>query len=76
MGLFRIATGSNQAGMEAECAWASPASWTEENYPCEEDGTGCLFDEPAKAASSPARRSGPGLAEVKVAAQPQEEVFI
>jgi len=48
MGFFRLATGGNQAGIESECAFANPASWTEHNYPCAEDGTGCLETEKPK----------------------------
>ncbi len=42
LGHFRIATGGSQAGIEDECSWAVPGAWTENNFPCEEDGTGCL----------------------------------
>ncbi|CAD7952777.1 unnamed protein product [Amoebophrya sp. A25] len=45
MGFFRLKTGGSQAGIEDECAWATPGAFTEVNYPCEEDGTGCLKEE-------------------------------
>jgi hypothetical protein len=28
-------------GIESEVAWATPESWTEENFPCDEDGKNC-----------------------------------
>ena len=43
MGWMRLATGSNQLGIEAECVWATPASYTEENFPCYEDGSNCVI---------------------------------
>lgn len=41
MGYVRVAMGHNQYGIEADCAWAVPGSWTEHNYPCDEDGGNC-----------------------------------
>lgn len=46
LGFFRIHLGDNQAGLEDECAWAVPKTWTEHNFPCEEDGTGCIAEDP------------------------------
>jgi len=40
-GFFRIVKGENQLGLEDDCAWATPKSWTEMNYPCYEDGSNC-----------------------------------
>lgn len=51
MGFFRLATGGNQAGVEDECAWATPGEYTEHNFPCAEDGTGCLEKEKAPQAA-------------------------
>jgi cathepsin X len=42
MGYIRVVLGENQLGTEADCAWATPGSWTEANYPCSEDGGNCL----------------------------------
>jgi len=42
LGYIRIATGSNILGIEEMCSWATPATWTEHNYPCYEDGSNCL----------------------------------
>lgn len=39
MGYIRLTMG--QLGIEDECAWAIPSSWTELNYPCYEDGSNC-----------------------------------
>jgi len=33
--------GKNLLGIESEVAWATPKSWTVENYPCDEDGKNC-----------------------------------
>ena len=41
MGFFRLKMGQNQLGIESGCSWATPKSWTEINYPCDEDGTNC-----------------------------------
>ena len=40
-GFLRIVAGENQLGVENECAWAIPDTWTELNYPCNEDGGNC-----------------------------------
>jgi cathepsin X len=41
-GYFKIARGGNLLGIESECSWATPASWTEhDNFPCAEDGSNC-----------------------------------
>eukprot|EP00475_Leptophrys_vorax_P037266 TRINITY_DN63_c0_g1_i1.p1 TRINITY_DN63_c0_g1~~TRINITY_DN63_c0_g1_i1.p1 ORF type:complete len:343 (-),score=104.48 TRINITY_DN63_c0_g1_i1:31-1059(-) len=40
-GYFRILKGKNVLGIESYCAWATPKSWTEKNYPCYEDGSNC-----------------------------------
>lgn len=42
MGYIRVAMGGNQLGLEADCAWATPGSWTEVNKACNEDGSNCL----------------------------------
>eukprot|EP00667_Euglena_gracilis_P010528 EG_transcript_10725 len=41
MGYARVTMGGNQLGIETDCAWAVPATWTEVNYPCDEDGGNC-----------------------------------
>ena len=41
MGYIRVVLGENQLGLESDCAWAKPATWTEINYPCDEDGANC-----------------------------------
>ncbi len=40
-GFFRIETGKNLLGIEQECAWATPGSFTVRNMPCSEDGAEC-----------------------------------
>ena len=40
-GYFRIQMGSNELGIESQCSWAVPGTWTTHNVPCGEDGTGC-----------------------------------
>ncbi len=42
LGFFRLKLGENQLGIESECVWAIPNSWTEINYPCFENGKNCL----------------------------------
>merc|ERR1712151_1257007 len=41
LGYFRIKMGGNQLGIENSCSWATPGSFTELNFPCNEDGTNC-----------------------------------
>lgn len=41
MGFFRIAMGKNLLGIESAIAWATPGSYTTQNYPCSEDGKNC-----------------------------------
>jgi len=41
MGYIRLVMGENQLGVESSGAWATPGSFTELNFPCGEDGTGC-----------------------------------
>lgn len=42
MGYFRVVMGDNQMGLEEECAWAVPGDFTTSNFPCGEDGKGCV----------------------------------
>ena len=42
LGFLRLVLGENQLGIEESCAWALPDSWTESNYPCDEDGNNCI----------------------------------
>jgi len=41
MGYVRVEMGSNILGIEGEVSWATPGSWTERNFPCNEDGANC-----------------------------------
>lgn len=41
MGFFRIERGSDTLGIEADCAWGIPGTYTTSNYPCWEDGGNC-----------------------------------
>ena len=52
MGFVRVEMGKNLLGIEGEVAWATPGSFTVNNFPCGEDGTGCdgntqFFNDPA-----------------------------
>jgi cathepsin X len=38
MGYMYLKLGENQLGIESECSWAIPSSWSEKNIPCSEDG--------------------------------------
>ena len=38
-GSFRVVRGQNQLLIESGCSWATPGQWTEQNFPCFEDGT-------------------------------------
>jgi cathepsin X len=39
MGYIRVAKGNNALHLEEQCAWAVPEHWTENNFPCNEDGS-------------------------------------
>jgi cathepsin X len=41
MGFFRIVMGKNALGIESTVAWATPGTFSTENYPCNEDGSNC-----------------------------------
>lgn len=41
MGFIRVEMGNNILGLEGEVAWATPGSWTEVNFPCNENGSNC-----------------------------------
>ena len=41
-GFFRILMGSNILGIESHVVWATPGTFTEVNYPCNEDGSNCV----------------------------------
>jgi hypothetical protein len=52
MGYFRILMGHNSLGIEMEVAWATPGSFTVQNYPCYENGENCVktatYEDPSK----------------------------
>ncbi len=41
MGFFRIAMGQNILGIEEKIVWATPNTYTTNNFPCDEDGKNC-----------------------------------
>jgi cathepsin X len=41
LGYFRVYMGDNSLAIESMCSWATPASWTEHNFGCYEDGSNC-----------------------------------
>lgn len=40
-GYVRVEKGNNALNLEEDCAWATIAAWTENNYPCYEGGDNC-----------------------------------
>jgi cathepsin X len=65
MGYVRVEMGHNILGIEGEVAWATPGSWTEVNFPCDEDGANCnggkkyiaeFFNDPSNNVASVQRR--------------------
>lgn len=44
LGYFRIVMGKNALGIETEVAWATPGTFSVENYPCNEDASNCNGD--------------------------------
>jgi cathepsin X len=44
LGYFKILMGHNALGIESEIAWATPGSFTVENFPCDENGDNCGGD--------------------------------
>jgi len=45
MGYIRLEMGKNLLGSEGEVAWATPGSYTVNNYKCWEDGKNCIVHE-------------------------------
>lgn len=45
MGYMRLAMGANLLGIEGEIAWATPGSYTVNNFPCYENGENCVKHE-------------------------------
>ena len=41
MGYVRLEMGHNVLGIESMCSWATPGTFTEVNFPCDEDGANC-----------------------------------
>ena len=41
LGFMRLVLGENQLGIEKNCAFAIPGSWTINNVHCYEDGSNC-----------------------------------
>jgi hypothetical protein len=41
MGFFYIVMGKNALGIESEIAWATPGTFTIQNFPCNEDASNC-----------------------------------
>jgi len=54
LGYMRLVMGKNLLGIEEAIAWATPGSFTIENYPCDEDGQNCngsgahFYQDPSK----------------------------
>ena len=42
MGFYRIDRGNNSLDMESSCAWATPDTYTTQNFGCYEDGSNCV----------------------------------
>ena len=42
MGYLRVGRGANDACLEMQCNWATPKTWTEANFPCDESGANCV----------------------------------
>lgn len=45
MGYMRLEMGKNLLGIEGEIAWATPGSFTVNNFPCYENGANCVLHE-------------------------------
>ena len=45
MGYMRLEMGKNLLGIEGEIAWATPGSFTVNNFPCYENGANCVTHE-------------------------------
>ena len=41
LGYIRVVLGENQLGLESDCAWAIPGSWSKINKACDENGENC-----------------------------------
>lgn len=60
LGYFRILAGHNSLGIEMEVAWATPGTFTVNNFACYEDGSNCVksvqYLDPSKNQSELKRR--------------------
>ena len=45
LGFFRIELGKNLLGIESHVSWATPGSFTINNFPCFKDGRNCQVEE-------------------------------
>jgi cathepsin X len=55
MGFFRLVRGVKALGIEDQCSWATPKTWTSANVACFEDGTNCA-DKKKKTFEDPSAR--------------------
>lgn len=44
-GYFHILMGENVLGIESHVIWATPGSYTVDNFPCDENGANCINHE-------------------------------
>ena len=65
MGFFRLVRGVKALGIEDQCSWATPKTWTSANVACFEDGTNCA-DKKKKTFEDPSAR-GVALGETYLA---------
>lgn len=59
MGYMRLEMGKNLLGIEGAIAWATPGTFTVENFPCSEDGKNCnskTYVDPSKNVEAIQRR--------------------
>jgi cathepsin X len=49
LGFFRIELGKNLLGIESHISWATPGTFTVQNFPCAEDGKNCNLVESSQA---------------------------
>jgi cathepsin X len=57
MGFFRLVRGVKALGIEDECSWATPKTWTDANVACFEDGANCASARVSGTYVDPSRES-------------------
>lgn len=76
LGYVRVMIGKNLLGIESEVAWATPGEFTVTNFPCSEDGSGCVTDDGQGTATQRYRDPSTNVAAVQRALKENRRVAL